>query len=157
MDHAILLAAGTGIDGEKLSSHAKTVLAGVPQLKRLLITAERAGIRKFTIIFENGDHQLKESLKNEKRIKSEIVWHPLGSPIKFEQKPSLILQSNLVINPTGLSNLVNCEVSEDEIALLVDEHKDSWLKTKESNVEDISLSGGRAVGAFIAYGSLLEK
>jgi hypothetical protein len=116
MDHAILVAAGTGIDGEKLQLYPKTVVAGVSQLKRLIITAERAGIKKFTIIFD-GDNQLKDILKNEKRIKSEIVWHQLGSPIQFEQKPSLILQSNLIINPPGLSDLIDCEVAEDEVVV----------------------------------------
>lgn len=161
MDHAILLAAGTGIDGEQLGLHAKTVIAGVPQLKRLIITAERTGIKRFTVILESGNDGLKETLKNEKRITSEIAWHPAGSPIEFEQKPSLILQSNLIINPSGLSTLVNCEVRNDEAALLVDEFQDAWVKTAEGEgelkTEDYFSRGGRAVGAFVACGSLLEK
>ncbi|HEX3033576.1 MAG TPA: CDP-alcohol phosphatidyltransferase family protein, partial [Thermodesulfobacteriota bacterium] len=55
--------------------------------------------------------------------------------------------------------LMSTTVSEDEIALLVDERKDPWvkIKTREDSVEEMFLDGGRAVGAFVAYGSLLEK
>jgi hypothetical protein len=157
MDHAILVAAGMGVDEEKLGSFGRTVIGGIPQLKRLIITAERAGIRRFTIITEKDDFSLKEEIENDKRIKSEIVWHPLGSPIKFDPTPSIILQSNLVINPAGLSNLMDCDVSEDEIMVLVDENKDAWVKTKGEIIEDIFSNGGKMVGAFVAYGSLLEK
>jgi 1L-myo-inositol 1-phosphate cytidylyltransferase / CDP-L-myo-inositol myo-inositolphosphotransferase len=157
MDHAILVAAGTGIDGERLNSHGKTLVGGIPQVKRLIITAERAGIKRFTIIVEGDNSPLKEILKNEKRIKSSLIWHSLGSAIKFEPEPSLILQSNLIISPTGLSGLMICTVSRDEIAVLVDEDKDAWVKTKGDAVEDISLSGGKVVGAFVSHGSLLEK
>ncbi len=157
MDHAILVAAGTGIDNEKLSAYGRTLFGGVPQLKRLVITAERAGVKKFTIITENGDYSLKEILKTDNRIKSEIAWHPLGSPIKFEPSPSLVLQSNLVTTPKALSQLINCNVSEDEVAVLADQNKDAWIKTQGESVEDLFTSGGKAVGAFVAHGSLLEK
>jgi CDP-L-myo-inositol myo-inositolphosphotransferase len=157
MDHAILVAAGTGIDGERLNSHGETIVGGTAQIKRLIITAQRAGIKEFTIIVEKDSSRLKDILRSEKRIKSNLTWHPLGSAIKFEPEPSLILQSNLIISPTGLSNLTTCKVSQDEIAVLVDEDKSAWVKTKGNLVEDISLSGGKAVGAFVAYGSLLEK
>jgi phosphatidylglycerophosphate synthase len=157
MDHAILVAAGTGIDNEKLSPYGRIFFGGIPQLKRLVITAERAGIKRFTIITEKNDSSLKEILKNDKRIESEIRWHPLGSPIKFESSPSLILQSNLVTTPTGLSKLISCKVSEDEVAILADENKDAWIKTHGESIEDIFASGGKAVGAFVVYGGLLEK
>jgi len=157
MDHAILVAAGTGIDGEKLSLYSGAVLGGISQLQRLVITAERAGIRRFTIITEKLDSSLKNLLKNDKRIKSEISWHQPGAQVKFEHNPSLVLQSNLLTTPTGLSKLINCNVSEYEVAVLVDENKDAWVKTRGENIEDVFASGGKAVGAFVAHGSLLEK
>jgi CDP-L-myo-inositol myo-inositolphosphotransferase len=157
MDHAILVAAGTGIEGERLDSHGNAVFGGIPQLNRLIITAERAGIKKFTVIIEKDDSPLKNLLNSDKRIKSQITWHTIGSPISFEPSPSLILQSNLVINPTGLSCLMNCDVTEDEIAVLVDGSKDAWVKIDGEIIEDLFSEGGKAVGAFVAYGSLLEK
>ena len=157
MDHAILVAAGTGIDGERLNSYGETLVGGTHQIKRLIITAQRAGIKRFSIIVEGNNSPLKEILKNEKRVKSDISWHPLGSALKFELNPSLILQSNLVINPAGLSDLIVCNVSHDEVAVLVDEQKDAWVKTKGGKVEEVFLIGVKAVGAFVAYGNLLEK
>jgi phosphatidylglycerophosphate synthase len=157
MDHAILVAAGTGIDKEKLSLFPQKILCGVPQLLRLIIMAERIGIRRFTIIVEEEDPSLKELVRKDKRIKSEIVWHKLGSSVKLEEKPCLILQSNLVINTLALSSLLNCSVKSNEIAMLVEESKDAWVKTRGSIVEEVFLEGGKAVGAFVAYGNLLEK
>jgi len=72
MDHAIVVAAGTGIEEEKLSLHGKTVFGSLPQIKRLIITAQRAGIKKFTIITEKGDSSLKDLLSGDKRIESDI-------------------------------------------------------------------------------------
>jgi phosphatidylglycerophosphate synthase len=157
MDHAILVAAGTGIDGEMLNSYGETLVGGTHQIKRLIITAQRMGIKRFSIIVEGNNSPLKEILKNEKRVKSDISWHPLGSAVKFEPNPSLILQSNLVINPAGLSDLIVCNVFHDEVAVLVDEQKDAWVKTKGGKVEEVFLISAKAVGAFVAYGNLLEK
>lgn len=157
MDHAILIAAGTGIDGESLNSHGETIFGGIPQIKRLAITAERTGIKRFTVIVEKDDSPLKELLNGENGVKSDITWHTLGSPIKSEPNPSLVLQSNLVISPAGLLNLMDSKVSEDEVTVLVDNHKDAWVKTKGNNIDDIFSYGGKAVGAFVANVSLIEK
>lgn len=157
MDHVILVAAGTGIDGERLNSHGETLVGGTHQIKRLIITAQRAGIKRFSIIVEDDNSPLKEILKNERRVMSDITWYTLGSAVKLESNPSLILQSNLLINPAGLSGLIACKVSKDEVAVLVDEQKDAWVKIKDGKVEELFLSGAKAVGAFVAYGSLLEK
>lgn len=157
MDHAIIIAAGIGIDNERLSSFGEITVGGIPLIKRLIVTAERAGIKSFTVIVEGKNSPLEQILRNDKRIKSRLTFHSLGSPIKFEPIPSLILQSNLIIGPTGLSDLMTCKVSEGEVAFLADEHKDVFVKANEDRVDYLFANGGRAVGAFVSYGSLLEK
>lgn len=157
MDHAIVVAAGTGLDGEKLSSFGQIVFGEIAQLKRLIITAQRAGIKRFSIIIEKGDTLLKNLLVNDERIESHIEWHSLGTPVNLSSTPSLILQSNLVTTPTALSSFIKNKVNQDEILLLMDQSKDAWLKSKGDVIEDIFLMGGKAVGAFIASGKLLEK
>lgn len=157
MDHAILIAAGTGLDGEKLNSFSDVVFGEIPQLKRLVITALRAGIRKISIITENNNIPLKKSLDDDKRIECDIEWLTLGNPVKFNSSTSLILQSNLVTTPLALSELMKHEVNKDEILLLVDKSHDAWLKSKGNSVEDLFITGGKAVGAFLASGRLLEK
>jgi phosphatidylglycerophosphate synthase len=157
MDHAIVVAAGTGIDEEKLNVHGSTVFGSLPQIKRLIITAQRAGIKYFTIITEKDDSSLKELLSGDKRIASDVNWHPLGSEITLDSVPSLILQSNLITTPKALSNFMATECVHNEITVLADVSDDAWVKSGSGNVADVFSSGGKAVGAFIAEGKLLEK
>jgi phosphatidylglycerophosphate synthase len=157
MDHAIIIAVGTGIDNERLNSFGETAIGGIFQIKRLIAAAEKAGIKSFTVIVERNNSRLEQILRNEKRIKSRLTFHSLGFPIKFGPNPSLILQSNLIISPAGLSDLMTCKVSEGEVAFLADENKDPGTKAKEDSVDYIFPNGGKAVGVFVAYGSLLEK
>lgn len=157
MDHAIVVAAGTGIEEEKLSAHGKTVFGSLPQIKRLVITAQRAGIKKFTIITEKGDASLRDLLSGDKRIESDIRWHSLGSEISLDPAHSLIIQSNLVTTPRGLSNFMDSGCGPDEVAVLVDSDDDAWIKSNGDEISDVFTSGGKAVGAFIASGRLLEK
>lgn len=162
MDHAILVAAGTGIEDESLSSHGSEVFGALPQIKRLVITAQRAGIKIFTIITRPGDHSLKDLLYGDKRIDSEIRWHELGTELPPDQGPSLVLQSNLVTTPKALKSFIDTEdseqdIKEDEITVLVDMSVDAWIKGDKGVVTDMFSTGGKAVGAFIASHGLLDK
>ncbi len=162
MDHAILVAAGTGIEDESLSSHGSEVFGALPQIKRLVITAQRAGIKSLTIITPPGNNPLKDLLLGDKRIESEIRWHELGTKLPSESDPSLILQSNLLTSPKALKSFIDSDGSEqeirgDEICVLVDMAGDAWIKGDTGVVSDIFNTGGRAVGAFIASHSLLDK
>ncbi len=157
MDHAIIVAAGTGIEEEKLGLHGKTVFGSLPQIKRLIITAQRAGIKKFTIITERGDSSLKDLLAGDKRIESDIRWHPLGSDIGLDAGQALIIQSNLVTTPAALSNFMEPGCGPDEVAVLVDSRDDAWIKSDGDEISDVFSRGGKAVGAFMAPGRLLEK
>ncbi len=157
MDHAILVAAGTGIDEEKLNVHGEAVFGSLPQIKRLVITAQRAGIKNFTIITENDASPLKELLAGDKRIDSNITWHTLGSEINLDPEPSLIIQSNLITTPWALLNFIDSVIDQDEILVLVDMADDAWVRASKNNISDLFSNGGRAVGAFIASGKLLEK
>ncbi|MGQ0793484.1 MAG: CDP-alcohol phosphatidyltransferase family protein [Deltaproteobacteria bacterium] len=159
MDHAIVVAAGTGIDNEKLAPCGKLVFGGIPQLKRLLITAQRAGINRFTIITEQNDSSLQGIIRGDGRITSDIIWRSLGAPADFDNTapPSLVVQSNLVITPAGLSGLMKSEPAEGEVLLLVEPRREATAAISGEAVRDISLEGARAIGAFIASGALLEK
>ena len=76
----------------------------------------------------------------------------------MQKGPYLILQSNLIITPRVLSNFINRDISENEVALLFDENKDnSTVNPNEPSNEDFSPYGSLAVGAFMCYGTILEK
>jgi len=157
MDHAIVVAAGTGIEDTDLSTYGSTVFGSLPQIKRLVITAQRAGIGHFTIITEDSDSSLKELLAHDNRIESDIDWASIDDEIKLESIPYLLIQSNLLTTPQALSNFMDSEINQDEILILTDTSDDARIKTKEPVVEDMYPSGGRTVGAFIVSGKLLEK
>ena len=87
MDHALIVADGSGIDGINLSSFPTQNLVGVPLLNRLIIVAQRAGITKFTILTDLKNYEAIENVANDKRIDSEVKWHSRGDKIDLEPKP----------------------------------------------------------------------
>ncbi len=157
MDHAIVVAAGTGIEDTNLSVYGNIEFGSLPQIKRLVITAQRAGIEHFTIITDDSDSPLKDLLANDKRIESSIDWITVNEDIDFEQVPYLVIQSNLLTTPDTLSNFMDYEYSEEEIAILADSSGDLWINTSGDRVQEITPNGGRVVGAYIASGELLKQ
>lgn len=156
MDHAIVVAAGSGIENTDLNTYGDIEFGSLPQIKRLIITAQRAGIENFTIITDDSDSPLRDLLTNDKRIESSINWTTIEEKIDFKDAPYLVLQSNLLTTPDALSNFIDTNVDKDEVFILTDTSDDQWIKTDGDSVEEITSSGGKAVGAFIASGQLLE-
>lgn len=157
MDHAIVVAAGTGIENTDLGSYGNIEFGSLPQIKRLVITAQRAGIQHFTIITEDCDSPLKDLLANDKRIESIITWVNLQETIQFEHIPYLIIQSNLLTTPQAISSFIEGEIENDQIYILSDTSDDPWVKFDQDRVLEITQDGGKAVGAFIASGELLNQ
>ncbi|MEM7008768.1 MAG: CDP-alcohol phosphatidyltransferase family protein [Thermodesulfobacteriota bacterium] len=157
MDHAIVVAAGTGIEDTDLNRYGSIEFGSLPQIKRLVITAQRAGIEHFTIITQDSDSILKDLLSNDKRIESTINWITLDEEIHFDSVPYLILQSNLLTTPDALSSFMESELKKTEISILADTSDDLWVKANGDKVEEITPNGGRIVGAYIAGGNLLNK
>lgn len=157
MDHAIVVAAGTGIENTDLSKYGNIEFGSLPQIKRLVITIQRAGIDHFTIITEDVDSPLKDILANDKRIESSINWASINEDIEFEPVPYLIVQSNLLTTPDALSDFMDPEISKDEISILADTSDDLWVKTNDDKVQEITPEGGKVVGAFLASGELLQQ
>jgi len=106
MDHAIVLACGTGFTGEDLGSCAKAYVAQVPQIKRIIINAQRAGINKFTVCTDNDDSELKEILKDDKRINCQIDWLENGKNKNTELASSIVIPSNILINQASLQEFI---------------------------------------------------
>jgi len=156
MDHAIVVAAGIGIEDTDLSTYGNIEFGALPQIKRLVITAQRAGISRFTIITEDPDSPLKDLLAHDKRIESSITWTTTQENIAFEDIPYLIIQSNLLTTPQALSDFIDQETEKAEIYILTDTSNDLWVRTNKDQVEEMAPNGGKAVGAFIASGEMLK-
>jgi len=158
MDHAIVLAAGTGIEGENLSLHARRYIGEILQLKRLIIIAQRSGIKKFTIIVEGDPSDLKKELEGDGQIEGEINWVSAGLPLKLDLIIYIVIQSNVVISPEALVPLVSYNSGDEyEVGVLIDEDKDAWVKVEGEKVDEVFPFGGKAVGIFVASGAVLEK
>jgi phosphatidylglycerophosphate synthase len=157
MDHAIVVAAGTGIEDTDLSAYGNIKFGSLPQIKRLVITAQRAGITHFTIITEENDSSLKDLLAYDKRIESSIDWATSKEKLEFEDKPYLIIQSNLLTTPQALSNFIDDDIDSDSIYILSETSDDPWIKTNEDRILEITPNGGKAVGAYAASGKLLNQ
>ena len=157
MDHALIVADGTGIDGVELNSFPTQNLVGVPLLNRLIIVAQRAGITKFTILSDSKNYEAIENVGNDKRIDSEVIWHSRGDKIELESLPYLVLQSNLLITPETLSRLVGEKVTKNDFLILVDKTDDPSLTFNSKRIEGGFTSSGKAIGAFIANGRELKK
>jgi len=156
MNNAIIIAAGRGINNETLSTVGGVRVGGIPQLKRLIITAQRAGITNFTIIIDNQNVRLKDNFSKENIPNIRITWHLLGTEIELEAGPYLIVQANVIINHVELERLLHCEVGEHETAILVDKNKTKISKEmigvfEEEEFADIRL----AVGLFITHGNII--
>jgi len=160
MDQAIIFADGVGIDGVDLKSFSYTSIVGVPQLNRLAIVAQRAGISKITIVIDEIENPAVKTLERDKRIDSEINWHISGTTLELTSNPYLVLQSNLVITPQNLSKLLeygkNNSLENDGLLILIDESEGPSVKINGSYIEEGFLRCGKAVGAFICNGKDLE-
>jgi len=156
MKNAIIMTVGLGIDGESLSAAGALNVGGVPQLRRLIITAEKAGINNITIIVDSNCSPLKETFNKDKDVKSIISWHMLGTQIDLEPHTYLFLQSNLVITRNGLSNFINSRISEDEVGVLIGKKDYDSSNGGGNGVYDLD-SGVKVGGAFLSYGNLIEK
>ncbi|NIT13251.1 MAG: hypothetical protein GTN99_03115, partial [Candidatus Dadabacteria bacterium] len=157
MDHAIIVAGGRGIDGVDLSGFPTKQLVGVPQLNRLIIVAQRAGISNFTIITDYDNYHALDNVESDKRIDASISWHKKGEKISLEDSHYLVLQSNLVITPESLKNLINEKINKNDFLILVDKTDNPSLTLSNGKVEGSFTTSGVAIGAFVSSGRELKK
>lgn len=150
MDHAIVLACGTGFAGEKLGSYLNKSVAYVPQIKRILINAQRAGINNFTICVESKDPQLEKIVNNDKRIDSNIEWTENGFKSGHSNSGSLIIPSNVLINTASLEEFLKANGHTDsDVTVLT---KDKELTENNGNNSD-----GTGYGIIAASGKDIQR
>ena len=96
MKHALVIASGTGIDGKDLNPFLQLKVSEVPQLKRILINGERAGISKFTVFCEESAKLSLLKLANDRRISSQIKFIDENDEFKAEDDEYYLIQSDLL-------------------------------------------------------------
>ena len=152
MRDAIVFCSGTGTNGEDLSRFPGKSIAQVPQLKRLLINCQRAGIEQFHIITDNAG-SLKNILMDDPRITSGINWVLPGESLPVDSGRVLVLESSLVVvNSAPLEKFIgdSAECREDEFSVLVEQDADPvvGLDGKTGYVNSYFGGGNSVLGAF---------
>ena len=152
MKNAIVLCSGTGTNGEDLSRFSSKSVAQVPQLKRIIINCQRAGIEQFHIITDNAGF-LKNLLIDDPRITSDINWVLPGGLVSIDSGRVLILESSLVVtNSSSLEKFVrdSADCREEDVSVLVHQDADPVVgMDRETGYVTRYFGGGSSVlGAF---------
>ncbi len=126
MKNAIVFCSGTGTNGEDLSRFPSKYIAQIPQLKRIIINCQRAGIEQFHVVTDNPGF-LKNLLIDDPRITSDINWVFPGEPVSIDSGRVLVLESSVVVTNSSslekfISDLSDC--LPDELSLLVEQDAD---------------------------------
>ena len=139
MVHALVIVSGTGLEGESLSSFPFLSVSEVPQLKRILINAERAGVTDFTLICDENDKLSLLKLINDKRIKSRIDLVTEKEKFVREIDESVVIQSNLLAHSTTVKRFLESSGSLS-VDVLSDDRKNYYglLKVRKADVKKIA-------------------
>lgn len=160
MEHAIIVCSGIGISGNNLSEFQNKLVAQVPQLKRLIINSQRAGINNFKILSDNSNSELKNSLEKDKRITSNVEWLGAGEQPNISSEKVLVLESNLIITSTSLEAfLAEIKDKNDKTIILTDDAPDYLIKCDKTTnkVTDHFNVGGQAIGVFVTGTSEIHE
>lgn len=157
MKTAIVLCSGKGTNGRDLAPSAGASVARVPQLKRIVINSQRAGIERFHIVSDNPDF-LGALLLDDRRITSEINWVSPGGSVPADSSRVLVLESSF--GTTGYGQIEKFirdsrDCGEGEISLLVEENSEPLAGVDvRTGLVNSCLYGARSVaGAFVADGA----
>lgn len=154
MKTAIVLCSGKGTNGRDLSRSAGASVARVPQLKRIVINSQRAGIERFHIVADNADF-LSSLFLDDGRITSEINWVSPGGSVPADSSRVLVLESSFGTIGYGQMEkfiLDSRDCGEGEISLLVEENSEPLAEVDaRTGLVNGYLDGGKSVaGAFVA-------
>jgi 1L-myo-inositol 1-phosphate cytidylyltransferase len=157
VDHAVILAAGTGVRfKEATNSFPKPLLevAGVPLIERTIRTAQRAGIRRFTIISGYQGDKLEAFLKSNTFMDVEIqcVWNaawerPNGVSAKLAAglvpQRFVLLMADHLFDAAILNKLLRRRLPTGHCRLAVDGNPDRVLDLADAT--KVRMAGDRVV------------
>ena len=156
MDHALIVCSGTGINGKDLSDFQDITVAEVPQLKRLIINTQRAGINRISIITDNPAAHSSRLLENDSRITATLEWLKVGQDIDTKSSRILVLESNLLITSNSIEKFIYDSRKEDKCTCILADNSPEYLLSfdnEKGNVKSHFDLGGQAIGAFITPAS----
>lgn len=143
MKQALIVASGTGLNGENLNLFPLLDVSEVPQLKRLLINSERAGINRFTIFCDESSKLSLLKLANDRRIQSPIEFVCETDEFKLEGDSAYVIQSNLLTYSTTINAFIEMAEKASGNTVLADRENNLYglFKLKKSDINRIRESG----------------
>ncbi len=160
MEHALIVCSGIGINSKNLYNFQNKIVAEVPQLKRLIINSQRAGIKHFHIVSDDTSSPIIRSIEKDKRITSTVEWLKVGQIPDIKSKRALIVESNIIITSNSLEKFFSEIKSEtDKTFVLTDDSPDYLVSsdTEKENVTNHFNIGGKAIGVFAALSSEIPQ
>ncbi|SVC73628.1 uncharacterized protein METZ01_LOCUS326482, partial [marine metagenome] len=131
---ALIIAAGAGARLHKLTGSVPKPLlplTGVPLLKRIILTANKAGIARFVIVTGHAADQLHEVLGSDPQLQDLIdwvhndAWHqPNGVSVLAAREridePFALLMADHLFEEQTLERLLQVPLKSDECILAID-------------------------------------
>lgn len=144
---AVIIAAGMG---SRLRGYGADLpkplvpLAGVPLLKRAILSAMRGGISEFVIVIGYRGHEIRHALTDDPQFSDVAInwvhnddWQRGngGSVLcarDYVDEPFVLLMSDHLFDPEVLTKLRHMPVGEDEAVLCVDSDLDGIFDTEDA-------------------------
>ncbi len=104
MKDALILFCGTGLRGESLDEFLEISVGGLTQLRRIVRSCLKAGIKNITIVSEESESVLRDMLPESVSGKAKINFSAPGTSLsgRAPENGFMILQSNLFFKPALL-------------------------------------------------------
>ncbi len=140
MEDAIVLAYGKGGGGEILDSCLDIKVAEVPQIIRLLVNIQRAGIKNIIVFFKKLDEKIKKLVENDKRINAKITWRNNGELDGIHCDRIMVAPSNVVVSYQALQEFIH-QSSNGEYETTVLPPLGNFLKQngRPSSLQDVGI------------------
>jgi choline kinase len=149
--HAVIIAAGMGMRfGNATRFRPKPLLqvAGVPLIRRTLLTARTAGLDHFTVVTGYCAHVLEEFLDQESSddlhircIHNEKWRRPNGLSVLRAKgevpEPFVLLMSDHLFDPEILKRLLETRLSDGHCRLAVDFHPENVLDLPDATKVEV--------------------
>ena len=179
---AVIIAAGKGsrLNGSGAGLPKPLVnVAGVGLLKRVILSAKRAGIKEFAVVIGYRGEEIRQAIASDAQVDVDIDWveneeweRANGISVlkarDYVDEPFLLMMSDHLFDPQVLLQLRSLSVAPDEAALCVDARLDhifdmedaTKVRMEGDRIREIGkdLSGYNAVdtGFFLCNPSLFD-
>ncbi len=107
MTDALILACGTGLNDESLKDYPSLFIGGLTQLRRLVRSCVKVGIRDITVVSDMSESAVKEMVPESLSGEAKITVASPGKTVCGRACKVLVLQSNLFVQRQLLESFLS--------------------------------------------------